>query len=213
MQSDDARFRVERGLEYHWLVAAIEHRQTMPLPRHTIVALLLALVVSAPRVQAQEPGWVPDQLCVQLRGDIPDEQQRRILASHALRVRLHYRLLRAFWVDTSPGSDLLILGAHLEEDPRFVFAHPNWYGVRHGGPVFPNDPEFVNQSGLHNTGQSIAGQAGVADADVDAPEAWSIRTDATDALIAVVDTGLHLLHPDIIENVRRRACRAQGSPS
>ncbi len=201
MQDDDARFHVERGLEYHWLPGLIQHRETMPLTRQITAVLTLTLAVLASTAKAQSPGWVPDQLCVQLRADIPDAQQRRILDSFGLRVRLHYPLLQAFWVDTPPGADLLALASGLQEDPRFVFAHPNWYGVRHGGPLFPNDPEFVNQYGLHNTGQSIAGQAGTTDADVDAPEAWSIRTDATDALIAVVDTGLHLLHPDIIENV------------
>jgi len=59
----------------------------------------------------------------------------------------------------------------------------------------PNDPEFTDgtQWGLHNTGQ----EDGVADADIDAPEAWDIRSSAEDVIIAIVDTGLNFTHEDL----------------
>ena len=42
--------------------------------------------------------------------------------------------------------------------------------------AFPNDPNFWQQWGLHNAGQTSRLQ----DADIDAPQAWDIRTDACD---------------------------------
>ena len=39
---------------------------------------------------------------------------------------------------------------------------------------------------LHNTGQD----AGTDDADIDAPEGWDRRTDASDIVVSVIDTGV-----------------------
>ncbi|MFO1523625.1 MAG: S8 family peptidase [Kiritimatiellia bacterium] len=63
----------------------------------------------------------------------------------------------------------------------------------------PDDPSFLNGDlwGLHNTGQN----GGVADADIDAPEAWDIRSTATGVVVAVIDTGVFYTHEDIATNM------------
>ena len=58
------------------------------------------------------------------------------------------------------------------------------------------DPYFGSLWGLQNTGQSIGGQAGIADADIDAPEAWA-RSTGTGATVAVIDTGVETTHADL----------------
>lgn len=164
------------------------------------VAFVHALVVIAGPLRAQ-PDHVPDQLCVRLDARLSDDAQKQVLAGLGLRVRYHYRHLRAFWVDTADGTDVEELGRHLSSDPRFEYAHANYYGVRHFVSVTPNDPMLPAQYGLHNTGQTISGQAGIPDADIDAPEAWCIRTDGRGALIAVIDSGVDLTHPDLVANL------------
>lgn len=61
------------------------------------------------------------------------------------------------------------------------------------GSLFPNDNRFTEQWGLHNTGQN----AGKVDADIDAPEAWDIATGVSSTIIAVIDSGVDLDHPDL----------------
>lgn len=55
--------------------------------------------------------------------------------------------------------------------------------------------------GLHNTGQT----GGKANADIDAPEAWNITTGKKNTkggpLVAVIDTGIDLKHPDLVKNL------------
>ncbi len=62
---------------------------------------------------------------------------------------------------------------------------------------FPNDPRFNELWGLHNTGQT----GGKVDADIDAPEAWSITTGSSSVVVGVIDTGVDYSHPDLAANV------------
>jgi subtilisin family serine protease len=59
-----------------------------------------------------------------------------------------------------------------------------------------DDTHWTQLWGLHNTGQTVNGRAGSADADVDAPEAWALSTGAGER-VAVVDTGVNFAHPDL----------------
>lgn len=64
----------------------------------------------------------------------------------------------------------------------------------------PNDTHYSLLWGMHNTGQTVAGDPGVADMDIDAPEAWDLITTST-LPIAVCDSGLRRTHEDISGNL------------
>jgi subtilisin family serine protease len=78
--------------------------------------------------------------------------------------------------------------------PEIEYAEPNY--IVHA-TLTPNDPDFANLWGLHNTGQT----GGTSDADIDAPEAWDISTGASTVVIAVVDSGVAYDHPELINNM------------
>lgn len=59
-----------------------------------------------------------------------------------------------------------------------------------------NDPLFSNQWGLSN-----AGSPGVADSDIDAPEAWNVTTGSPQVIIAILDEGVDVLHPDLRDKI------------
>ena len=61
----------------------------------------------------------------------------------------------------------------------------------------PNDPRYPETWGMNNTGQT----GGTPDADIDAPEAWSIATGNTDVIIGVIDTGVDYTHEDLSDNM------------
>ncbi|MHB8170309.1 MAG: S8 family peptidase [Thermincolia bacterium] len=50
---------------------------------------------------------------------------------------------------------------------------------------------------MHNTGQNIGGQAGVPNIDIDAPEAWNVPNSGAEVIVAVIDTGVDINHPDL----------------
>jgi len=62
--------------------------------------------------------------------------------------------------------------------------------------AIPNDPSFGTLWGLNNIGQS----GGLANADINAPEAWNTTTGSRGVVIAVIDTGLDYNHPDLAAN-------------
>ena len=72
----------------------------------------------------------------------------------------------------------------------------------------PNDPQFPNLWGLHNTGQA----GGTLDADIDAPEAWDITTGNSGTVLAIVDTGVDTNHPDLAANIWVNLAEANGIP-
>jgi len=65
------------------------------------------------------------------------------------------------------------------------------------GFVLPDDPFLREQWWLFNFGQQVGQRVdGKADADVRAPEAWSITTGSPDVVVAVLDFGIDYDHPD-----------------
>ncbi|MCC7272314.1 MAG: S8 family serine peptidase [Alphaproteobacteria bacterium] len=103
--------------------------------------------------------------------------------------------------------------ASLSQDPDIAFAGPN-YVIQ--ATVTPNDPYFVNQWSLNNTGQVYGYTAnnqpvsGKADADIDAAEAWGVQQTAP-IVVAVIDTGIDYTHPDLDGNIWRNADEIAGN--
>jgi subtilisin family serine protease len=103
-----------------------------------------------------------------------------------------YVLLRS---ETLKADELLEL---LRKDPSVEAVSLNYLRDL---DVVPDDPFFEEQWSLNNTGQDISGHIGTPDADIDAPEAWDIQTGSSDVVVAVLDTGVDYLHPDLAANM------------
>lgn len=107
------------------------------------------------------------------------------------------------------GSDVLEIANSYQESGLTRFSHPNFIDELKSQQIIPNDPFFQNQFSLHNTGQVFTdGHSGTVDADIDAPEAWTITKGNSNIVIAVVDDGLTFNHPDMPNS---RQVRLNGS--
>lgn len=79
------------------------------------------------------------------------------------------------------------------------FVEPDY---RVEGALVPSDAMFGQLWGLNNTGQSVLGAPGLADADIDAPEAWNTETGlAGEVVVGISDSGIDLQHGDLVENL------------
>jgi subtilisin family serine protease len=63
--------------------------------------------------------------------------------------------------------------------------------------VSPNDTYFSRLYGLNNTGHTGA----IVDADIDAKAAWNITSGSPTTLVAVIDEGVDIRHPDLKNNI------------
>ncbi|MCX6030332.1 MAG: S8 family serine peptidase [Chloroflexi bacterium] len=93
----------------------------------------------------------------------------------------------------APDSDVLKAVTDLTAEPSVIRAEPNYLFTFDG---VPDDPYFSQQWHLHNTGQYH-----LADADIDAPEAWDIITGIETIVIAVIDTGVDRDHADLTSHI------------
>lgn len=88
----------------------------------------------------------------------------------------------------------------LNKQKLVEYAEPNYIG--HVAAVDINDSFFGYQWGLNNIGQEINGETGTPDADIDMPEAWEyIGGLSKTPVIAVIDSGIDLTHPDLVQNI------------
>jgi len=89
------------------------------------------------------------------------------------------------------------------ENPITIFSSPNFIRRTENLPsrVTPNDKYFDEdkQWPLDNFEQDPPG--GTDDADINAPEGWSISTGSSDIVIAVLDTGVDLAHEDLVNKL------------
>ncbi|HZE89382.1 MAG TPA: S8 family serine peptidase, partial [Verrucomicrobiae bacterium] len=93
-----------------------------------------------------------------------------------------------------PGLSTEQAIARLRRDPRVEYAEPD-YVVQTA--LAPNDPGYPQLYGLHNAGQT-GGKPG---ADIHAEQAWDVTTGSRGTLVAVIDTGIDLQHPDLQANI------------
>jgi subtilisin family serine protease len=145
--------------------------------------------------------YVKDELLVRFAPNIPKATIDQINATIGAQVLQSFQIVSNLYLVKIP--------AHLsapEAIARYkgyanvLYAEPN-YIVRTAQHVqlTPNDPNFTQLWGLHNTGQT----GGTPDADIDAPEAWDITTGSSSVVVFVIDTGVDYNHPDLNANLWR----------
>lgn len=82
----------------------------------------------------------------------------------------------------------------------FVVSTVLGYSALARGQSGPSEPDFALQWGLHNIGQIVADEAGTIDADVDAPEAWTLFEGAPNVVVAILGRGIDP-HPEFADRL------------
>ncbi len=89
---------------------------------------------------------------------------------------------------------------YYKDQPGVKYAEPNYIRTI---DVVPNDPGYIRQWGLMNTGQSTPHfqSGGTVGADIGVEGAWNVTTGSDSVVIAVIDSGVDYLHEDLAANM------------
>lgn len=149
---------------------------------------------------SQDNNFVPGEMIIMLKHNA----KLNSLTSHFGNVNLKPKQLLVedlgIWLcEYEPNlmNDIFLLN-EVRKQPSVQIAQFNHYVTQRSNPLMPNDTQFGSQWSLNNTGQT----GGTVDADIDAPEAWSLTTGGLSAqgdsiIVAIIDGGFYLTHPDI----------------
>lgn len=169
-----------------------------------LAALMFAMALPRP-VEAvggdtAAAAFVPNQVIVRYSDDASDADIARVMArvgaSQLERIASSPAAGRVDLLGLPAGIAVAQAVRQLSLDPAVVYAEPNFIYTRQA--TFPNDPQFDQLWGLHNTGQPIAGgEGGTPDADMDAPEAWDRDTGSATVWVGVIDEGIDFRHEDL----------------
>ncbi|MFV1964695.1 MAG: S8 family serine peptidase, partial [Pirellulaceae bacterium] len=137
---------------------------------------------------------VPDRLLIRFDEDLKENERDALLQDAGAILLDTFEFANVAVVGLPPGADVIQSAAHWSLKAGIEFADPD-YVLR--ADLIPNDPSFSQMYGLNNTGQT----GGTPDADIDAPEAWDMTTGSSNVVVAVIDSGVNYLHPDLAANM------------
>lgn len=152
--------------------------------------------------------YIPTQdLLVMRTPESNQEVVETLLSSHGVILDVDFSgMERVYRVRTTltDGRAVLALANELAANDMFAFAESDaisWVKPMH----IPNDPEFGQQWGLHQSN----------DHDMDLPEAWDISMGSEDIVVVVLDSGIDQNHPDIHQLVGETftGSSSNGNPS
>ncbi|MEN8226076.1 MAG: S8 family serine peptidase [Bacteroidota bacterium] len=107
-----------------------------------------------------------------------------------------YGLDRTFIFNVPAGTDIKNAVSDFATLPDVDYAEPNY--IDHATLV-PDDPTYLQQWGLNNTGQAVplgGGTVGTPGADINAEAAWDLHTGDASIILAILDSGVDYNHPE-----------------
>ncbi|MEJ2100429.1 MAG: S8 family serine peptidase, partial [Desulfobacterales bacterium] len=171
-------------------------------------AAMAAPDADLPEQNFQAPAYVPGELLVKFRPEVRRQATAVYEQWFDISTRRTFAINGYQLVKLPPGADIEEALELYLDDPDVENAEPNY--IVHADISPPNDTYFSQLWGLNNTSQDVKGISGTYDADIDAPEAWDVTTGSSNVVVAVVDSGVDINHPDLAANIWTNAAELNG---
>ncbi|MGH3087259.1 MAG: S8 family serine peptidase [Rubrobacteraceae bacterium] len=170
--------------------------------------LALALVLPGAAVAQGDPGdssnaplgkesagreeFVPGEVIVRYEDDAGIAARAGVRQEVGADKLADLDLIKAELVEVEGSADAAIRA--LERLPEVEYAERNRLVYAN---AYDDEPRFDELWGLHNTGQTIEGNPGTNNVDVNALEASAVEQGDPNLVIAVIDDGVDFSHPDL----------------
>ena len=167
-------------------------KRSLPVLLFLLIALFVWPLWPTAAAPPSPNDRVSGQVLVKFKPDTSQNTIDNELKRHGAKVTDQVAAIGVLVLAVPQNAESRIITA-LSKNPNVEFAEADYLAFT---TAVPNDTYFANQWGLENTGQTIAGQQGTADADIDASSAWNI-TLGGGVKVAVLDTGVDQDHEDL----------------
>lgn len=193
-QAEDARFlpghtvvlETEEGTDRSAALAASEKIRSTP-----------GVQSASPRLLAlDDPYYLTEEVLVRWLEEVDASAQGDLVEGLVVTGSLAYSENPGIVYRVPFGADPLAIANRIASSGLVEFAIPD-FQLRRSPNAGTNDSLYGNQWHLENTGQNGA----KVDADVDVEGAWDVTRGDSDLIVAVVDTGMELGHPDLLPNL------------
>ncbi len=164
--------------------------------RIVLAALALLAATAAPGAFAQSmrpAGVVPNRLLIGVRPTVRPASHRWVSSLTGGRVIKSFADGRVLVVDLPAGVSMQTAASRAMMDPAVEFVEPD--RIMYPALV-PNDPEYSAQYHLPL---------------IRAPQAWDVTTGSPNVVVAIVDTGVDLDHPDLAGRIWRNSGEIAGN--
>jgi subtilisin family serine protease/methionine-rich copper-binding protein CopC len=139
-------------------------------------------------VAAKTFEYAEDTIIVKFKKGISEKEKDSVKKDLGLSTEKKFSLTESELIKTKDKDSVSSILDKLKKNPNILYAEPD-YIVKKAAVV--NDPSFGELWGFDNT----------ADLDLDIPEAWDITTGSAEVVVAVIDEGIDINHPDIAQNI------------
>ncbi len=178
------------------------HKSAFPIANIIVLVVMVFSTVSSvaavqPANQTSAPQslptgeYVPNRLIVRLKDGIRQAEATSlapsVLNSRLLLANGSTQLSQIYILQLVTGSDIPSIAKSLSVDSRVVWAEPDYLARPAGNTqATPNDPLFASQWGL---------------TIINAEDAWDVNTGNSTVVIAMLDSGIQLDHPDLADKM------------
>jgi hypothetical protein len=148
--------------------------------------------------------FLPDELTVQFRDGVSEDDAVRTIEERGSEIITRQRTPGYFTIAVPNNGSLFETIRTFTELDTVLFAEPSEVSFNSALAYVPDDLDFARLWGMRNTAQTVNGVKGTADADIRATDAWTVTRGDPNVIIAVIDSGADLDHPDLQPNILPR---------
>lgn len=192
----------------------------LPLWKKIAAALVIGNILLSCPVSAQErfpapqPETVPGHFLVKFKPSATRQACKTSMAALGLQESARFKSTSWTLMTQSPPDPQNKVLPQLSANPLVAAVEPDYFRYM-DQPV--NDPHFMQQWHHRNTGQTGSGTpsdpqlAGFPGADIDSVAAWLVSAETGPALVADIDSGADLHHPDLAQALWVNPGEASGN--
>lgn len=137
---------------------------------------------------------VSGQYILRLKDGIVGGAASNVISAFGLRIRKAFSLAPIYHVEGASGIPTHAQLSEIQASTNVVYIETN---KKRNFNKTPNDALYGQLWGLNNSAQT----GGTIDADIDASAAWNRSVGSKKVVVAIIDSGCDLTHPDLAANI------------